>query len=380
MPGFKFKGSDGFCRFQEIVDRTKYEMPSTVTEEWWVNNVSTQTTKIPFECCECGGRSGTTSIECFLRNCTAACWCNGGLLYSTEQGRRRLLRILGSIEKKSIAYGALASESLWKSANMKAQSQLEIVCCECGHKATPTINNFEQQRMYLCPCSIKWPFSSEEKRKRIAKCVEDLHLKPSEDFLLKLNNQKLWEEFKPGAETYVDATCLDCGISLNKTSLTRVLNLSSKGCGCTNKIEAKMYTMLLEWFSSSEFELRREFCVCKSDAGGYLRGDVGIFKEGKLCALFECDGDQHFKNSFHADEGVWEASKQRDKQKESAVVGMGCPVFRIYALHLWGANGRGNQAVCIDFLKDAVDKVLKGSSTPGVFCEPHPVYSGWAGR
>ena len=118
------------------------------------------------------------------------------------------------------------------------------------------------------------------------------------------------------------------------------------------------------------FYVKRQVEVCKSDVNGSLRVDVAIFKNQEMVAVFECDGIQHFKNSFYVSDKLFEAAKKRDVDKQASLVEKNIPIVRIYQPDLWGGNGNPKKKVAIDFIKLMVSKIVDGTIEGNVHYHP----------
>lgn len=361
-----FLGSAGYEKFMKICSQTKYEVAECVSLQWWNANIKNQKSRVPLVCCECKANSGGTQVCDFQRKRTAACWCNGGLTYATEQGR---LRVLSWCTEEMQPTGFMCDRTLWHDARVKAQTKLPIRCSKCMTIASVSVNNFDKQRTILCVCSNRWEWSTEEKRIELLNKMTTAQLLPIGTFNA-VYDKEAWSRLSPTKSTYIQATCLKCHSSIETTTIGSFIGTGTKGCGCKNKTEDIMVKLLHNAAAGTGVDVKRQVDIGKSTEGGSMRIDAGLYDGSRLIAVFECDGNQHFMNSFHFSDTMFQSLLQRDLMKENIVVAKGAAVVRVYQPDLWGGNGNPKRVKAIEFVKLMAHTALDGMLEAGVHCQP----------
>ena len=180
-----------------------------------------------------------------------------------------------------------------------------------------------------------------------------------------------WNNLDIRGTTYIEGKCLDCGCVLHKTNVNSFLSAGKKGCGCRNKTEARMIELIARCLSlAPDFTVRKHVVVGLSVGGGNLKADAALFKGNKLISIFECDGPQHFCNSFHDTESKWQTSIQNDFLKEQCVVAKSAAVVRIPQAYLGGSDGKPRVQESERFICKTVRQAVEGTLLPVVHCQP----------
>ena len=350
----------------ELCCQTQYEAARHVDFCWWMANVANGKSRVPLVCRKCRAHSGGTALGDFERNQTAACWCNGGIKYASESGR---MRVLSWCTGRLQPTGFMCEPAGWKQVHVKAQTKLPVRCSECMVTAQVTVNSLDKQRTIMCPCSKRCTWSINERRLQLLAVMSANDLAPSGNSLA-ICDQQSWEALNPSASTRVTVTCLQCKVVSTMTSITTLAHRGTIGCGCRNKTEAMMVKLVAAAAARSGMSVKRQAEVGKSVAGGSLRCDAGLYRGTHLVAVFECDGCQHFRNSFCTSDEVFQRQLQRDLLKEQLAVKKGVAVVRMYQPDLWGGNGRPKRDKCIAFIRLMVHKAAASLLEPRVHCQP----------
>ena len=367
----KWSSASGYDRVCKAASKTKYVLHESVNEDWWRQNVKDGCSHIPVVCTECGAISEKTRVEVFAHRLRAGCWCNGGILYSSEQGR---LRVLSWCVGRFHPTGFLCDPDEWKARKVRSTTLLPIRCGDCGVIASVSINQFDQQRSILCQCSARYPITSSSKRKELLQAMEASRIEPIGSFV-SIYDDVEWEKLDARSLTYIEGKCLDCGCVLHKTSIASFLSAGRKGCGCKNKTEARMVEIIAECLDpASDITLRKHMSVGLSIRGGSLKADAALLKDDKLIAIFECDGPQHFCNSFHDTESNWQITIKNDLLKEQFVVAHSAAVVRIFQGRLNGKDGKPRLQETECFIRKTVQQAVEGTLLPVVHCQPGVVH------
>lgn len=368
-----WKTLDGFMNFQQIVSTLKCKLQAHVDADWWLGHVVSCQSKIPMVCRTCDA-TFVVMISCAKQGRSGACWCNGGLTYATEHGRQRILEILRFVSFQPI--GALTSQSLWKAANVTAFDTIELKCDDCLHVATPTVFNFVNQRTALCKCSKRWPWSADDRRVETIETLDEMNCVAIGRLATLLNNPAAWSAAGLSSMTRVDVKCAACCVSWQQ-KINVLVNRRSKNCGCRNKTEELMAQLIESTLDPTRFYVARHLNVGPSAYNGHLYVDVAIrcVESDTIVGVFECDGVQHFRNSFHEDDDKWMRSRANDKDKEQLVIAMGCPVVRVFQPALWLPPRRLESS---EFVKSMVCRAVNGELCAQVYTLPNTKeYQGW---
>jgi hypothetical protein len=114
---------DGKRRAFEIARSKSMEYIDSV--EW--SNVTART-KLSWRCTDCG-ISGMMSLNQLSTEHKMSCFCNRGILYSSEAARVRICEV--AARKNLTATGCLMSPSDWRAFNANRHSEAEFTCNSC---------------------------------------------------------------------------------------------------------------------------------------------------------------------------------------------------------------------------------------------------------
>lgn len=260
----------------------------------------------------------------------------------------------------------------WQAAKPRAQTRLPLQCNICKHVASVTINNLDKQRTFLCACSMRWKWNTESKMHELLSLMKSRFVVPYGKLKDALRDKEKWYTFGARSDTYLELQCTKCDTPFDTTTLASFVRNGRKGCGCLAKTEAYMCTLIEAVCAAhTDITVKRRVAVGPSAKGWKLIADCAIFKNERLIAAFECDGTQHFVNSFHSPRQTFQERLDRDLRKEKLVVAAGAVMVRMYQPDLWGSRGIPLQIAAEAFLKSILSAILNSTVAPSVVCQPN---------
>ena len=119
-------------RFGERYDASRMDW------SWWQKNIKNQRSKIDVTCQECGHPSRTTWLTSLQIGQPPGCLCNGGVRWSSREGRARCLELLK--DRFGERYDASRMDWSWWQENTDGQrSKIDVTCQECRHRSRGTM-------------------------------------------------------------------------------------------------------------------------------------------------------------------------------------------------------------------------------------------------
>lgn len=268
-----------------------------------------------------------------------------------------------------------ADSSSWLRAAPDAHTNVTVVCNTCQKECQVLVCNIVQQKQSIrCNCSATVRFASSERILEIKNALALKRLKPIGDFGKLLNHPTQWEMAGLTRDSYIDAVCVDCDGQVNKTCISSLLHTSTKGCDCRAKSEARMIGIISE-NAPKDVDVIRQHSVGIGHRGRELKVDCAVLREGNILIVFECDGQQHFENSFHATDDQHDRNMQNDLTKEKLAVEKGVVFVRVLQKHLWRPIGNSKRDSVEAFIVSTLEMACNGSIPPGVYTQDTKEYN-----
>lgn len=123
-----------------------------MTEAWWAENVKTAHSKFLIRCKDCGYVNDRVNICDIRSGKRAGCFCTGGVPWSLEAGRQRLLALIA--EHQPLVDATKMSPEWWLANIVNGNSKLHVTCGVCGFECENTrIDHFLQRKRFGCICN-----------------------------------------------------------------------------------------------------------------------------------------------------------------------------------------------------------------------------------
>ena len=295
---------------------------SQMTWAWWSEIIKDSYSTIDVTCKICGHRSKRTTLSSLNRGTTPGCSCNGGVPWSSREGRERCLLMLK--ERYGERYDASQMTWAWWSESIKdCYSTIDVTCQICGHRSKNTrLGSLSRGTTPGCFCNGGVPWSSREGHER---CLLMLKERYDEQYDASQMTWAWWSESIKDRCSTIDVTCKICGHRSKSSSLNNLKIGQAPGCLCNKKTEAKLGRWLVSEFTDSIITLQVQGCT-NPDTGRPLPFDFGLYHDS---VLIELDGDiGHFGRGFGGDPedgGV----PRRDFHKEYWAMQRGKVVVRL---------------------------------------------------
>ena len=322
--GVRWSSREGRARCLSILKDRYGEQhdASNMTWAWWKANIMHQHSKIDVTCKKCGHHSKSTSLDGLQSGCAPGFFCNGGVRWSSREGRARCLSMLK--DRHGEQHDASNMTWAWWKANiMHQKSKIDVTCKKCGHRSKSTSLIVLQRGCApgcFCNGGVRW--SSREGR---ARCLSILKDRYGEQHDARNMTWAWWKANVKVAQSKIDVTCKKCGHRSKSTSLDSLQSGSAPGCFCKRKTEAKvirwLYAKYPEWAITSQVN----GCTNR-DTQRPLPFDFGLYHD---TILIELDGEiGHFGRGWGgvADDG---GVPHRDLQKECWAMQQGKCVLRL---------------------------------------------------
>lgn len=248
----------------------------------------------------CCNINGVLNINQFLhRGALQACFCNGGLLWSSDLGKQRIDVLVDSSKYNWECYETRHLETT------SALSRLSLVCTHCGGNTTPTVAQFVNgvtgcARTSSCRPPRPGEWSHPSGRSRL-----DLLVKESR-FNWKHHDTRHAEI--AGEDSRIDLVCSLCGVEVSPLIGTFVSRCSSVGCGCNNATELKVFKFVCavvdQLFVDRHVKVVMQYKDTKlrGTGGRCLSNDIAILEyidgHHTVLLVIEVDGGHHFDPNF----------------------------------------------------------------------------------
>lgn len=354
LPRFVWSSEAGRLKFRAAAEKSSLSCQAAESYELWSENVHGAHSKVVVACLKCNQRS-TAFVNNIVRGHRIQCQCNG-LIGNTDARRLRAIALQLGLEFVDHLPDGL----------FKARSRLAARCTTCNYQGTVLINALttNQGRKMACFCNRGIKYSTEEARLYILGVVHSLESRvPIGDVL----SAAAWTAAAPTAHSIIEMQCTECGMNI-KTVINKLMNCNSRGdCQCkarTQQVVFKFIESALSQFDV-EWEVRLESLPT-------MPFDIGISQNGRLFAVVEVDGHQHFgysKNHWFSQESV-ERTRTNDRRKEVAALEVGVSVIRLFQPDVWHNKFDWKTWIC-----QTVETA--NLSNPVVVCQNSPMYRSW---
>jgi hypothetical protein len=296
---------------------------SLMTEAWWEENVSNAHSKFLIRCRDCDYVSDRVSICDVRAGKRAGCFCSGGVPWSLEAGRQRILQII-AVHQPQVEASTMSAE--WWSANIvDGYSKLHVSCNVCGHESVDTnITHFVRRQRFGCFCNGGVVCKKEAYRLWLLRFIHERQ--PQLD--LEVMSAEWWQENIEGDCSKLRIFCRVCEDWSTTTTIMNALQRNgSIRCNCNLKTEATLLRFLLTL--TADVKQQAGDCV-NPVTGRRLRFDFGV-----PGGFVELDGPSgHFGFNAYTKQPDHEFPK-RDLLKEEWALERGLSVVRVLSRDVW---------------------------------------------
>eukprot|EP00439_Symbiodinium_sp_Y106_P075262 s589_g14.t2 len=233
--GVRWSGREGRARCLSMLkDRCGEQHDArNMTWAWWKANVKDAQSKIDVTCKKCGHRSKSTSLIVLQRGCAPGCFCNGGVRWSSREGRARCLSMLK--DRHGEQHDASNMTWAWWKANIMHQnSKIDVTCKKCGQRSKSTsLDKLQRGCAPGCFCNggVRW--SSREGR---ARCLSILKDRYGEQHDASNMTWAWWKANIMHQKSKIDVTCKKCGHHSKSTSLDGLQSGCAPGFFCNGGV------------------------------------------------------------------------------------------------------------------------------------------------
>jgi hypothetical protein len=142
-------GRDRMLRL--IAERHPYIDTSRMTEDWWLNHIFDNTSKLLVVCLKCKHRCDTSTIRSIQQSNGFVCRCD---TWQGLVGRDRMLRLIA--ERHPYIDTSLMTEEWWLRYIVTRESKLLVICRLCKYRCdTSTIRSIRSGWGFGCLCRHK---------------------------------------------------------------------------------------------------------------------------------------------------------------------------------------------------------------------------------
>jgi len=294
-----------------------------MTETWWTENIKNAHSKFLIRCKDCGYVSDRALICDIRSGKRAGCFCSGGVPWSLEAGRDRLLELI--TEHQPLADVTKMTSEWWRANIVTGSSKLSVTCGTCGFESDNTsIDHFLQRRRFGCICNKGVACKEESYRNWFLSFVHERQ--PQLD--LTAMDANWWRENVQDYCSKLRVFCSWCNEWSITTRLSNALQRNgSVQCGCTLKTEGTLHRFLL---TLTQDVTRQSGDCVNPNTGHRLRFDFGV-----PGGFVELDGPcGHFGYNVYTklpDEDF----PRRDLLKEEWALAHGLSVARVLSRDIW---------------------------------------------
>jgi hypothetical protein len=283
--------------------------------------------KISFQCNVCRETHAVT-IRNAVTSLTIGCSCRRARDWKTLDGFNRFVDLLQKHKKQC---SSAVSYEVWIASNPNSDTTIELLCVDCNHVATPTIECFRiSKHGGRCSCNLA-PYSSEAGRQVLLKLIEGTKYKS----LPILDDPQEWLKFRANHRTPMPVCCTKCGV-VNTT--TEIMQFKKGGhilCRCTKFKTQSWFLGYVEAFVEASWPGLYVVYTERGIPGSHrMRFDVLIKRNGMATpeTVIELDGRQHFQypNGFHRTIDEFKAQVERDLCKEKLAIDQDISVLRLF--------------------------------------------------
>ena len=228
-------GKPGHSRCLEMLQERYGEQydASRMDWTWWQANVQGAESHMDVTCRECGHRSRSTTLDSFQQGSAPGCCCNGAVPWAGKPGHHRCLQMLQ--ERYGDQYDASRMDWTWWQANVQgAESQIDVTCCECGHRSrSTTLTNLQKGYAPGCCCNGAVPWAGKPGHHR---CLQMLQERYGEQYDASRMDWTWWQANVQNVTSKMDVTCRECGHRSRSTTLASLQKGQAPGCFCTGAV------------------------------------------------------------------------------------------------------------------------------------------------
>lgn len=316
---------------------------------------------LPLRCRECGAHAWPT-VKKFVKNRSAACFCNGQARWASVDGHNRLKDV---VEQSRFRLKGNTVDSRWFSLNASCSMCLDLECTVCHHSPERTqLRHFVNTGSAACWCNGQATWASADGHDRLIEALKVTRFEPCE----MMRGQEWFVKNCTGEHFNIPIRCTVCGVLPTDATISNFVRNMSAKCGCQSKTE----NMVLSWLESTSKEvvIEREYCFPGhvSPANRRLPFDCAIVKDNKPILCVEIDGRQHFDvksvKGTHMHSDV-ENRMKIDRIKEMECCSRGVPIARLYQEDVWAGRFDWRR-----WLSKIVQEATDGTLKVLVHCQP----------
>lgn len=358
--------SAGHKKFLTIVAKSKTWQPTNEAwdADWWAANVTRNTSKVPLQCQVCDHVSATTTINNFVKQGSAACFCTNTVRWSSPAGHTRGIALFAKLSERLVPTEEYTDFEWWHKNIRNNTSRIEVACSTCGAVATTTIMKLLEAGTMRCHCNGHVLFSSASGHERFlgffdaADC--GLTLEPH------VRSYDWWKRNVENDVSCVAVRCKQCNTVSTTTSIHNILGTGRCACTCHKKTEGIVARWLAHFLQShypdATFRREARFAECKNVRT--LPFDFCITQSNSgRCMVLELDGPQHFKPWFGPES--FQRTLNNDVKKEAWAQQHGITMVRILQQTVWTANWDWKR-----FVADRIRTFMESSASEGLCVQP----------
>lgn len=333
--------SSRFSPLQEMMD------PS-----WWTNKDCKSFLAV--SCDECGFQPRSLTVDKFMRTRSGSCWCNGQAPWASDEGLKRLKRIVNS-SRFDLMPSFIEEEFV---LNGNCNMHLPLVCSVCSFSPPRCLlRHFKDTATSACFCNGEAPWSSESGRQRLLSECEKFGVVPGANLL----DAEWFKTNVHGKNSNIPLHCRHCSALTTTTSIDNFVRRGEAGCHCSHKTELMVYQFLMS-IDGITFDREVDLKLGKSAKGGAMPYDFVGYVETAPLLIVELDGRQHFEELSNWNNAT---TLQNDIVKETNAVAAGIPIVRLHQPSVWKG--------CLpwqDFLTSCVTAAIHRTLEVRVHCQP----------
>ena len=330
--GVPYEGREGYDRVHYLLDQNSRINSSAVTYEWWCESRITAHSKLPLSCRDCGHSSSDLTINHLQQGGGPACFCNGGVLWASQNGFDKFRKVLHEFFSDIID----ATDATWEWWEQhvpllgKDTVMTCLRCLACGHRCQTTrlshVASMINKGGIACECNGSALWAGEPGRLRLLRNFEGTHYDTS------VMTSPWWITNIHGVYSKIIVKCTRCGETCSSTTIASFTQRFSINCGCRLKTEHLLRTWLVGTYGEASIESQ---CVVGRNIGTDrpLKMDFAVHHNSRK-TFIELDGELgHFGRGWHGE--VVTDVPQRDLLKERMSLDAGISVIRVLQMDIW---------------------------------------------
>jgi hypothetical protein len=214
----------------------KYDI-SSMTWEWWQENIEGSKSYLDVTCTECGCRCTNTIIDSIRRGRTFNCNCLR-MNWKSKAGYNKMMKLLEKAQYANLDKSIITKE--WWEKNIKSsKSYLDVTCKTCKHKIQNlSINTIQSQINYRCLCNRQGKKRARNlyiKKEGYTFIMKKLQEPDYEKYDTNIMTWEWWKKNIKNNHSCLLVTCKECEYICNKTTIKTLLKGVKFGCFCNGK-------------------------------------------------------------------------------------------------------------------------------------------------